>query len=149
MTKPKTTIDATYSEATIGPKDYSINGCAPINAVELKDKETNKTKQPHRFKPGNQAAKGNKASRTRLSDRFLVDALAAWKDNGVDALNSMATRAPAQFCTMIAGILPKDFQVSVTDDSQGKWVINAQPTMTHDEWCKANNIRTIEHKDNQ
>ena len=130
--------------------NHVINGCSPINAQEMKQVETIEPKRDTRFKPGNTASKGNKASRTRLSDRFLADALKIWQTHGIDSLESMATRAPAQFCTMIAGVLPKDFQVSVTDDSQGKWVINAQPNLSTREWQKQHGlIKTIEHEDNQ
>ena len=122
-------------------KDYSINGTAPLNASELQNTETNGIKRDTRFKPGNKAALGNKQSRTRLSDKYLEDALAAWKLHGIDALNTMATKAPVQFCTMVAGILPKDYQVSVMDESATRWVISSAPVSNEFDWKDKHGLR--------
>lgn len=66
------------------------------------------------FKPG-QSGNPNgrkKGSRNKLGEDFLSDALAAWNKHGPEALTAMATEEPAKFCSMIAGILPKELNVN-------------------------------------
>jgi Family of unknown function (DUF5681) len=60
-----------------------------------------------------QGVSGNKAgrpkgSRNKLGERFLDDLLEAWEDRGRDALVACATKEPAQFCKIVANILPKE-----------------------------------------
>ena len=122
--------------------DYKINGVKPINndelttynVSELNGTDINKKKQPHRFKEGNQFAKGNHKPRTRLSDRFLKDLVALWESHGNQALEAMLTEKPAAFCQMVANLLPKHIDIESSDGVN--WVINAQPLkdLSESEW---------------
>ena len=68
------------------------------------------------FKPGESGnpAGRPKGSRNKLSEAFLSDALEAWKDKGKDALAAMAAEKPGDFAKMIAGIVPKEFDINAT-----------------------------------
>ena len=145
MTKPKTTIDATYSEATIGPKDYSINGCAPINAVELEQSAKGGKRRDTRFKKGNQAGLGNKRGKQRLTTQFIDDLSAEWRTRGVEALADLNSK---DLVNAALQLLPKDVMLSLDQESVARYVINANP-MSQDEWASQHGIKTIEHEDNQ
>ena len=122
--------------------DYTINGVAPLNAGELIQADINQPKRDTRFKKGNQVAKGNRKPRTRLNDRFLADTLALWETHGNQALQAMLERKPEAFCTMVANLLPKHIDVDVTDDT--RWVINASPRLSEDEWRSQHGLATTD-----
>ena len=135
-------------------KDYSINGVKPINNDELttynatssNGKDVNEKKRSHLFQPGNQAAKGNRKPRTKLSDRFIQDVLAEWTISGPAVLETMARTKPAAF----ANLVPKDYQISVDHSDNGGYVINAMPrNLTEQQWRKIHNLpQRIESKGN-
>jgi hypothetical protein len=51
-------------------------------------------------------------TRVKLGENFLRDAFAAWTQHGVKALETMAIEEPGKFSSMIAGLLPKEFNVT-------------------------------------
>src|SRR5262245_30508308 len=68
------------------------------------------------YKPGQS---GNPAgrpagARNRLQSGFLADVLAAWERDGKAALEIMFKEKPAEFCKMIAGLMPKEVALDVT-----------------------------------
>ena len=65
-----------------------------------------------KFQPGNNASNGKGGrplgSRTKLCKRLLEDLFADWQENGATALKIMRMERPAEYCRMMASILPKE-----------------------------------------
>jgi hypothetical protein len=53
-------------------------------------------------------------SRSRLGEQFLLDLRDAWSEHGPTALARCAEEEPAQFCRIVASLLPKDVNVNTT-----------------------------------
>jgi hypothetical protein len=54
-------------------------------------------------------------ARVKLGENFLRDALGAWTKHGKAVLEVMAVEEPAKFAQMVAGILPKELNVTTND----------------------------------
>ena len=65
-----------------------------------------------RFQTGNSGGGRPTGSRNRLGERFLDDLVQTWDTHGVAALQTCATAEPAQFCKIVAGILPREILIS-------------------------------------
>jgi hypothetical protein len=66
-----------------------------------------------RFLPGNAGNGGRKpGQRNKLGERFIQDLSTVWAEQGIDALRRCAVEEPAQFCRVVASLLPKDLNVS-------------------------------------
>ena len=122
-----------------------VNGCAPLNAIDIVESESNRVKQPHRFKAGNKAAVGHKRGRQRLTGAFVDDLAAEWDRRGAQALTDLDGKALVQACI---AILPKDVLVSMNQDQAIRWVINASPRLSEDEWRQQHGLNTIEQDEN-
>ncbi len=71
------------------------------------------------WKPGES---GNPAGRPRgsrdtINEAFLKDLAADWKDDGINALRRAREDRPAEYCRMVASLLPKDQNLSVKNDN--------------------------------
>ena len=117
-----------------------VNGCTPLNAVELSDPELNRIKQPHRFKAGNKCAVGHKRGKQKLTTAFVDDLSYEWSTRGQDALRELSGDKLVQACI---AILPKDVLVSLNQADKVQWVINAAPALSTDDWLEQHNL--IEH----
>jgi hypothetical protein len=79
-----------------------------------------------RFQPGNNYSNGKGGrplgSRNRLCKAILEDLAADWREGGAAAIKMMRIERPAEYCRMMASILPKEllFENSATelDDDQ-------------------------------
>jgi hypothetical protein len=74
--------------------------------------------KPHQFKPGqsgNPNGRG-KASRTKLSESFILALQEKFNTHGEQVLDYMITNEPVAFIELIASIVPKNFQVEMTAD---------------------------------
>jgi len=111
-----------------------------LNCNELAERELKRTEHGLRdehglWQPGvSPNPKGRpKGSRNALSEDFVRDVHEAWVSHGIDAISAMLAESPTKFVQMVAQIIPKDFQVSVDDGTNTKWVISAVP-LTSSEW---------------
>jgi hypothetical protein len=75
-----------------------------------KTDNTNGQQKPWLFQPGQSGnpAGRPRGSRNKLAEDFLTDAYQQWQRHGSKALETMATSEPAQFCQMVANLLPKE-----------------------------------------
>ena len=80
-------------------------------------------------------------ARNKLSEAFLQDLHETWltvtqggaSTLGLDVIQAVARDDPSKLLSAMVQVLPKDFQINVTDE-QTRWVINAQPALSVDEW---------------
>jgi hypothetical protein len=54
-------------------------------------------------------------ARTKLSDAFLKDMLAAWEQCGTKAIETFVEERPHEFVKLVASILPRHFNVKVNE----------------------------------
>jgi len=77
--------------------------------IEGRDEKTG------RFLPGNSGNGGRpKGSRNKLGEAFIADVFEEWQKSGADALKRMAQDDPTSFVRVVAGVLPKEIDASVT-----------------------------------
>jgi hypothetical protein len=81
----------------------------PAHSAPTEEKQN----KPHLFQPGQSGnPKGReKGSRNKLSDDFLQDLYAVWKESGLDVLRRAAENKPTEFAKMVASLLPKEITV--------------------------------------
>lgn len=53
-----------------------------------------------------------KGARNKLGEEFIFDMLSAWKEKGKDAISRVIEERPHEFIKAIAGILPKEVNVT-------------------------------------
>jgi hypothetical protein len=70
-------------------------------------------KPPPSLQPGHHIGRP-KGARNKLTSSFLADVQAAWERDGKAALEIMFKEKPAEFCKMIAGLMPKEVALDVT-----------------------------------
>ena len=151
---PIDTNTATASTMDIGA--LTINGCTPINAVELTQSESTKPKQISRWKKGQSGNPSGRprGTRNKVSEQFLLDLQATWNQatttddglastTGLDVIQAVATTDPSKLLAAMIQVLPKDFQLSV-DTDQINWVINASPRLNELEWREQHSLPIIE-----
>src|SRR3954468_15704545 len=69
-----------------------------------------------RFQTGHKAAGPGRplGSRARLGSAFISDLHDVWEEYGAQALRRCAIEEPAQFCRVVASLLPKQLDVEVS-----------------------------------
>lgn len=68
-----------------------------------------------RFLTGTKAGPGRpRGARNKLGEAFLEDLRDAWEQHGTTALARCAEEEPAQFCRIVASLLPKDINVNAS-----------------------------------
>ena len=102
-------------------------------------------KKSTKFQPGKSGNPLGRpvGSRNKLSETFVSDLQELWVEQGSEILRRVAEESPDKLLAAMVQVLPKDFQVSVSNDST-HWVINAQPTLTTLEWLQENGLDVIE-----
>jgi hypothetical protein len=67
-----------------------------------------------RYLPGNSGNGGRKpGSRNKLGEAFIADLATSWERHGVKALERCAEEDPAQYCRIIASLLPREASLDV------------------------------------
>lgn len=79
--------------------------------------------QQRGLKPWQPGQSGNpagrqKGSRNKLAEQFLTDVLNEWETHGAVAISDMREKNPADFCKMVASLLPKDVNLNVNNLSE-------------------------------
>ena len=74
-----------------------------------------------------------KGSRNKVADQFIADYLHVWKEKGMQCLYDLAADRPADFVKIGPQLIPKDFQLTISDDVT-TFVIGASPALTTEEW---------------
>jgi hypothetical protein len=69
-----------------------------------------------RFAAGNHVARGRQGSRNKLSERFLSDLHREWRRSGAKALQRTAQDDPVAFAKLVAHLLPKQLDQTVSMD---------------------------------
>jgi hypothetical protein len=71
---------------------------------------------PHLWRPGQSGnfAGRPKGSRNKLAEDFIADCHKAWQERGAEAIERVIDSDPGTFLKIVAGILPKDVNMRVT-----------------------------------
>jgi hypothetical protein len=84
------------------------------------------------FKVGNPGGPGRPVgSRNKLSEFFLHELADNFKKHGRDAIERLCKDSPGEYLRIIASLVPKELALEISDT---KWVINASPRLTEEEW---------------
>lgn len=67
-----------------------------------------------RFLTGNTGGGRKPGARNLLSTQFLEDLKTVWEEDGIGALRRCAREDAAGFCRIVAGVLPKDVDITVS-----------------------------------
>lgn len=52
----------------------------------------------------------------------------------------MCEDSPGEYLRIIAGLIPREFLLEVTQEGKTNWVINAQPQLTEKAWRLQHNL---------
>lgn len=100
-------------------KPKKTEGIAPaIDAAATPEVTGNKVASTTQFKAGAEwrgnAAGRPRGSRNKIAEDFLADVHEAWQEHGKAAVKSMATEEPSKFVQVVAGLLPKELNITNT-----------------------------------
>jgi hypothetical protein len=90
--------------------------CAYVAGMSATEITGEKQRPAHLFKPG---VSGNpsgrpKGARSRLSESFIADLHTVWEESGIEALRTCAAEKPNEFCRIVALLMPRDLNLSVS-----------------------------------
>jgi hypothetical protein len=79
--------------------------------------DTNMIARDGRFVNGGNPGPGRPlGQRNKLGEQFLIDLRESWNRDGAVALARCAQEDPVGYCRIVAGLMPKDFNISMSLD---------------------------------
>jgi hypothetical protein len=85
----------------------------PVTSLNNKLKRDAKS---GRFLQGNHSGGRPIGSRPKLAAQFLDDVHALWLKKGAESLKRMADKEPSKFCTLVAGLLPRELDMTINNE---------------------------------
>ena len=76
-----------------------------------------------------------------LSEYFLHELADHFEEHGREAIVRLCESSPGEYLRIIASLTPKELALEISDT---KWVINAQPQLTEQQWREQHNLLEIE-----
>ena len=70
------------------------------------------------FKPGHSGGGRKKGAKNKLSEAFLKALSDDFDENGAAAIKSMRVEKPNEYVKVIASLVPKDFNLNLTDSEE-------------------------------
>ena len=109
-----------------------MNNCTPLNADDIQT-QLNSTEKLVGFQPGNAHGSSGrpKGSKNKLSTVFTDDLYHEWERRGNQAIRDLSSAELVRTCV---AILPKDVLLQLGDSDTMRWVINAGPRLSNDDW---------------
>ena len=84
-------------------------------------------------------------SKNKLSESFLDELTKSFKKHGKTAIDRVVKDEPAQYLKIIAGLMPKELLLQVSQEEKPVWVINASPKeLTVEQWREMHGIDSPE-----
>ena len=90
-------------------------------------------RKEQRFVTGGKPGPGRpKGSRNKLADDFVADVYQHWQEHGKTAIARCAAEKPDVYLKVVAGLLPKDVNIKVTqlDDLSDEQLLNKLKALT-------------------
>ena len=136
MAANQKTVEAILTDEQV-TEHYGDKAIHSLNRDELINPDCNGEVLDTRFQRGMVANPLGrpKGSRNKLSERFLSDLHDLWSRRGMQIMDTVADKQPEKVLAAMVQVLPKDFQVSILDENQARWVISAAPALSSDEWA--------------
>ena len=93
-------------------------------------------KKSTKFQPGQSGNPDGRpvGSRNKLSEDFLRELNNVFQESGGEAIRTMCAEHPSDFVRVLAGLVPKELLLEVTQEEKTNWVINAQPRLAEKAW---------------
>ncbi len=102
-------------------------------------------KEDTQFKPGNPGGPGRPVgSKNRLSEYFLTELAYHFEEHGREAIERVFDDRPGEYLRIISSLIPKELLLEVTQEEKTHWVINAQPTLTVEQWREIHGLDSPE-----
>ena len=103
-------------------------------------------RQDTQFKPGKSGNPHGRpvGSKNKLSEDFLQALTENFAKHGQQAIARVLEDEPAQYLKIIAGLMPKELLLQVSQEEKPVWVINASPKeLTTDQWLSMHGILNV------
>ncbi len=100
------------------------------------------------FKPGHSGGAGRaKGSKNKLSGSFLQALADDFEEYGSAAIVAVRESSPGEYLRVIAGLMPKELLLEVSQEEKTTWVISASPVLSSDDWFKQAKEAQLEEAD--